>query len=121
MMQVTGLPEGTLIDKTDCSSNCYMHGGHLICHDDVISTRRVSYIIYLTDPDEEWKVEDGGALELYPVDSDSVHPTPCFRTPTAYQLNLSVDVIGSCTLGHCKRYIYNVCTEGSFFSSMLFM
>ena len=67
MVQVTGLPAGTLIDKTDCSSNCYAHGGHLLCHDDVISTRRVSYIVYLTSPDEEWTAEDGGALELYPV------------------------------------------------------
>lgn len=80
MLQVTGLPEGTLIDKTDCSSNCYMHGGHLICHDDVISTRRVSYIIYLTDPDEEWKPEDGGALELYPVDHNGAQPHPCCTT-----------------------------------------
>eukprot|EP00892_Ulva_mutabilis_P005320 jgi/Ulvmu1/315/UM001_0319.1 len=68
--QVTGLPAGTLIDKTDCSSNCYAQGCHLLCHDDVISTRRVSYIIYLTDPDDAWKAEDGGALELYPVHAD---------------------------------------------------
>lgn len=83
--QVTGLPEGTLIDKTDCSSNCYMHGGHLICHDDVISTRRVSYIIYLTDPHEEWRPEDGGALELYPVDSNSEPATePTTFIPPAF-------------------------------------
>jgi 2OG-Fe(II) oxygenase superfamily len=68
-VQVTGLPAGMLIDKTDCSSNCYAHGGHLLCHDDVISTRRASYIVYLTDPDEPWRPEDGGALELYPVDA----------------------------------------------------
>ena len=43
-------------------------GCHLLCHDDVIGTRRVSYIIYLTDPDDEWRDEDGGALELYPID-----------------------------------------------------
>ena len=43
-------------------------GCHLLCHDDVIGTRRVSYIIYLTDPDEVWTEEDGGALELYPLD-----------------------------------------------------
>lgn len=36
-------------------------------HDDVISTRAVSFIIYLTDPDEPWTAEDGGALELYPL------------------------------------------------------
>ena len=40
----------------------------MLCHDDVIGTRRVSYIIYLTDPDEVWTEEDGGALELYPLD-----------------------------------------------------
>lgn len=37
-------------------------GGHLLCHDDVIGTRRVSYIVYLTDPDEPWRAADGGAL-----------------------------------------------------------
>ena len=66
-MQIVGLPPGTLTDKTDCSSNCYAHGGHLLCHDDVISTRRVSYIVYLTDPEVPWQAADGGALELYPV------------------------------------------------------
>ena len=93
MLQVTGLPEGTLIDKTDCSSNCYMHGGHLICHDDVISTRRVSYIIYLTDPHEEWRPEDGGALELYPVDSNSAHcaaSLPCFGVMSCSLCNVLV-------------------------------
>lgn len=80
-MQVTGLPSGTLIEKTDCSSNCYAQGCHLLCHDDVISTRRVSYIIYLTDPDDGWTAEDGGALELYPVHADG--PTPGgFSRPT---------------------------------------
>lgn len=45
----------------------YPKGGHLLCHDDVIGTRCVSYIIYLTDPDGEWPQSSGGALELYPV------------------------------------------------------
>jgi hypothetical protein len=44
-----------------------LKGGHLLNHDDVISTRAVSFIIYLTDPDEPWTAEDGGALELYPL------------------------------------------------------
>ena len=43
-------------------------GCHLLCHDDVIGTRRVSYIVYLTDPDDPWVKEDGGALELYALD-----------------------------------------------------
>jgi Rps23 Pro-64 3,4-dihydroxylase Tpa1-like proline 4-hydroxylase len=64
---VTGLPRGTLVAKVDCSSNVYAHGGHLLCHDDVISTRRASYILYLTDPSTPWLAADGGALELYPL------------------------------------------------------
>ena len=32
----------------------------------MIGTRKVSYIIYLTSPDDEWTAEDGGALEIYP-------------------------------------------------------
>lgn len=53
--------------KKDMSINDYRHGCHLLNHDDVISTRRVSYILYLPDPDEPWQPEWGGALELYPV------------------------------------------------------
>ncbi|KAK9721015.1 putative component of NuA3 histone acetyltransferase complex [Basidiobolus ranarum] len=53
--------------KTDLSTNIYRSGSHLLNHDDVIGSRRVSYILYLTDPDEPWVPEDGGALELYPV------------------------------------------------------
>lgn len=54
--------------KTDLSCNVYAPGGHLLCHDDVIGSRRVSFIVYLTDPDEPWDAEaDGGALELYPL------------------------------------------------------
>ena len=53
--------------KTDMSINNYKEGCHLLNHDDVIGTRRVSYILYLTDPDEPWDPKYGGALELYPV------------------------------------------------------
>ncbi|KAJ1569538.1 hypothetical protein HK096_002789, partial [Nowakowskiella sp. JEL0078] len=51
----------------DLSINNYSEGCHLLCHDDVIGTRRVSYILYLVD--ENWKSEDGGELELYPLAS----------------------------------------------------
>ncbi|KAH8554326.1 Oxoglutarate and iron-dependent oxygenase degradation C-term-domain-containing protein [Umbelopsis sp. PMI_123] len=53
--------------KADMSINNYLNGCHLLNHDDVIGTRRVSYILYLTDPDERWDPKNGGALELYPV------------------------------------------------------
>jgi Rps23 Pro-64 3,4-dihydroxylase Tpa1-like proline 4-hydroxylase len=53
--------------KTDMAINVYTPGCHLLCHDDVIGSRRVSYILYLTDPDIPWKAEWGGALRLYPT------------------------------------------------------
>ncbi|KAI9764642.1 MAG: hypothetical protein M1840_008139 [Geoglossum simile] len=51
--------------RTDMAINVYTPGCYLLCHDDVIGSRRVSYILYLTDPDKPWKAEWGGALRLY--------------------------------------------------------
>lgn len=59
------LEPGTLTGQVDCAANCHARGCHLLCHDDVIGTRKVSYIIYLTDPEDAWSEEDGGRLELY--------------------------------------------------------
>ncbi|KAI1422687.1 Oxoglutarate and iron-dependent oxygenase degradation C-term-domain-containing protein [Xylaria sp. FL1777] len=53
--------------KTDMAINVYTPGCYLLCHDDVIGSRKVSYILYLTDPDIPWKSEWGGALRLFPV------------------------------------------------------
>ena len=53
--------------KTDMAVNVYTPGCHLLCHDDVIGSRRVSYILYLMDPEKGWKPEWGGALRLYPT------------------------------------------------------
>ncbi|KAL4892570.1 Oxoglutarate and iron-dependent oxygenase degradation C-term-domain-containing protein [Aspergillus ambiguus] len=53
--------------KTDMAINIYNEGCHLLCHDDVIGSRRVSYILYLTDPDTPWQADWGGALRLYPT------------------------------------------------------
>ncbi|PYI28726.1 putative oxidoreductase [Aspergillus indologenus CBS 114.80] len=71
--------------KTDMAINVYNEGCHLLCHDDVIGSRRVSYILYLTDPDTPWQEEWGGALRLYPtttkkdVNGDDVKiPSPDF-------------------------------------------
>ena len=56
--------------KTDMAINVYTPGCHLLCHDDVIGSRRLSYILYLTDPKNPWREEWGGALRLYaPVKS----------------------------------------------------
>jgi prolyl 3-hydroxylase /prolyl 3,4-dihydroxylase len=54
--------------KTDMAINVYTPGCHLLCHDDVIGSRRLSYILYLTDPDIPWKPEWGGALRLHPTE-----------------------------------------------------
>jgi prolyl 3-hydroxylase /prolyl 3,4-dihydroxylase len=53
--------------KTDMAINVYTPGCYLLCHDDVIGSRRVSYILYLTDPDTPWQPEWGGSLRLYPI------------------------------------------------------
>ncbi|CAO2656927.1 Nn.00g057300.m01.CDS01 [Neocucurbitaria sp. VM-36] len=54
--------------KTDMAVNVYTPGCHLLCHDDVIGSRRVSWILYLLDPDIPWRPEWGGALRLYPTE-----------------------------------------------------
>jgi Rps23 Pro-64 3,4-dihydroxylase Tpa1-like proline 4-hydroxylase len=38
-------------ESSSPSINVYTEGCHLLCHDDVIGSRRLSYILYLTDPD----------------------------------------------------------------------
>ncbi|ORY65845.1 2-oxoglutarate and Fe(II) dioxygenase domain-containing protein 1 [Pseudomassariella vexata] len=53
--------------KTDLAINIYTPGSFLLCHDDVIGSRKVSFILYLTDPEIPWKPEWGGALRLFPV------------------------------------------------------
>lgn len=55
--------------KTDMAVNVYTPGSYLLCHDDVIGSRRVSYILYLTDPDEPWQPAWGGGLRLYSTEA----------------------------------------------------
>ena len=63
--RISGIAPGTLTDEVDCAVNCHDKGCHLLCHDDVIGTRKISYILYFTDSEPEWTNEDGGRLELY--------------------------------------------------------
>ncbi|KAF3933891.1 hypothetical protein ABW19_dt0203841 [Dactylella cylindrospora] len=82
--------------KVDMAINVYTKGCHLLCHDDVIGTRCVSYILYLTDPDDPWQPEWGGGLRLYPTNSvkdkegkETLIPTPDWSLvipPAANQL-----------------------------------
>jgi hypothetical protein len=57
----------------------------LLCHDDVIGSRRLSYVLYLTNPDKQWKPQWGGALRLYPTQQfknedgiEAIIPSPNF-------------------------------------------
>jgi len=79
---------GELTARVDLSAQIYSRGGHLLCHDDVIGTRKISFIYYLTDPSEEWADREGGALELYPADGDAPRGTPA-TTPSKEILPLS--------------------------------
>ncbi|SCU78343.1 LAFA_0A06150g1_1 [Lachancea sp. 'fantastica'] len=52
--------------KMDMSINTYTKGCHLLTHDDVIGSRRVSFILYLPEPGKRWKDHYGGGLRLFP-------------------------------------------------------
>ncbi|KAI1097992.1 Oxoglutarate and iron-dependent oxygenase degradation C-term-domain-containing protein [Jackrogersella minutella] len=67
--------------KTDMAINVYTPGCYLLAHDDVIGSRKVSYILYLTDPDIPWKAEWGGALRLFPVRTIKGKDGKVARTP----------------------------------------
>ncbi|KAK3394034.1 oxygenase-like protein [Podospora didyma] len=67
--------------KTDMAINVYTPGCYLLCHDDVIGSRKVSYILYLTDPDTPWKPEWGGALRLFPVTDQVGEDGEVAKTP----------------------------------------
>lgn len=70
--------------KTDMAINVYTPGCHLLCHDDVIGSRRVSYILYLTDPDTPWHESWGGALRLYPTNTFTDDDGEKTKTPSPH-------------------------------------
>lgn len=72
--------------KTDMSVNTYTKGCHLLTHDDVIGSRRVSFILYLPEPDKEWKESYGGALRLFPAIVPNV-PATDYYTKLVPQFN----------------------------------
>ncbi|KAF2485108.1 Oxoglutarate and iron-dependent oxygenase degradation C-term-domain-containing protein [Neohortaea acidophila] len=69
--------------KTDMAVNVYVPGCHLLCHDDVIGSRRVSYILYLNDPDVPWEAGWGGALRLYPTEQLQDDSGKTVKLPTS--------------------------------------
>lgn len=64
--------------KADMSINTYTKGCHLLTHDDVIGSRRISFILYLPDPDRTWKPHYGGGLRLFDsIISNVPYSDPC--------------------------------------------
>ncbi|KIW62146.1 hypothetical protein PV04_10347 [Phialophora macrospora] len=75
--------------KTDMAVNVYTPGSYLLCHDDVIGSRRVSYILYLTDPEHPWRPEWGGGLRLYPTETKKNKQGEDIQVPLAdHSLNI---------------------------------
>ncbi|KAL6249120.1 putative component of NuA3 histone acetyltransferase complex [Rhinocladiella similis] len=75
--------------KTDMAVNVYTPGSYLLCHDDVIGSRRVSYILYLTDPDRPWQPEWGGGLRLFPTEAKKNKAGEDIQVPLAeHSLNI---------------------------------
>ncbi|EDO16137.1 hypothetical protein Kpol_1070p20 [Vanderwaltozyma polyspora DSM 70294] len=58
--------------KTDMSMQHYTKGCHLLTHDDVIGSRRISFILYLPEPDRKWKSHYGGGLRLFPSIKENI-------------------------------------------------
>lgn len=76
-------------EKTDMAVNVYTPGSYLLCHDDVIGSRRVSYILYLTDPDDPWQPEWGGGLRLFPTETKKNRAGERIKVPLAeHNLNI---------------------------------
>lgn len=78
--------------KTDMAVNVYTPGSYLLCHDDVIGSRRVSYILYLTDPvpAKAWRPEWGGGLRLYPTEAKINEKGEEVKVPMAeHSLNIA--------------------------------
>jgi len=77
--RVTGLELSDLAGETDATVHLYGEGHHLLIHDDDIGSRKVAFIIYLTDPEDQWTEEDGGSLELYPIQDGQPTHDPVIR------------------------------------------
>ncbi|GAA6058003.1 hypothetical protein JCM3770_006640 [Rhodotorula araucariae] len=103
--------------KTDMSCAEYSEGCYLLNHDDVIGTRRISFILYLVLDEPAWRPEWGGALELYPVlEADEKNPDrpnvpvakPSVVIPPAFNQMVFFEV----QPGHSFHSVEEVVVEG---------
>jgi hypothetical protein len=90
-----------LCERPDMAANVYTTGCHLMCHDDVITTRRVTYVLYFTDPDNPWTAADGGAFEVYGCKDGQVGIPDTFplKVPA-----IPVPANAAAVTGPCRRF-----------------
>jgi hypothetical protein len=79
----------------------YARGSHLLCHDDVIGTRCVSYILYLSRPGQQWVPRLGGALELYATDEAGGAGCSRARSGATLHSRRAVPKPGACASSGC--------------------
>jgi Rps23 Pro-64 3,4-dihydroxylase Tpa1-like proline 4-hydroxylase len=63
-----------LSTKADLFVSIYQDTNYLLPHDDKVSTRKIAFLVYLSD----FEPEEGGALEIW--DNDSKEPTQISHT-----------------------------------------
>ncbi|KAK5645035.1 hypothetical protein RI129_006335 [Pyrocoelia pectoralis] len=69
----------TKMNLTNISATCslYGHTDYLLVHDDLQDDRAIAFVLYFTGP-IDWKIENGGALQLYGRD-DVGEPSQVIR------------------------------------------
>ncbi|GAA5895755.1 hypothetical protein JCM8208_005078 [Rhodotorula glutinis] len=103
--------------KTDMSCAEYTEGCYLLNHDDVIGTRRISFILYLVLDEPAWQPEWGGALELYPVlEADDENPdrpnVPVAKPSVVIPPSFNQMVFFEVQPGHSFHSVEEVVVEG---------
>ncbi|BGP42707.1 putative component of NuA3 histone acetyltransferase complex [Rhodotorula kratochvilovae] len=103
--------------KTDMSCAEYSEGCYLLNHDDVIGTRRISFILYLVLDKPAWQPEWGGALELYPVlEADEKNPdrpnVPVAKPSVVIPPSFNQMVFFEVQPGHSFHSVEEVVVEG---------
>ncbi|CAM9440280.1 unnamed protein product [Chrysoparadoxa australica] len=99
----------------DLSVNAFGHTGHLLCHDDVIGTRKVSYILYLVDKswDTGEKPDGGCALQLYPLANPEVPGVPAYAPSKLIPPRWNQMVLFAVAPGHSFHDVQEVYNENN--------
>ena len=72
---VTGIEFSSNVDMFSAR---YDYTDYLLCHDDELEGRRIAFIWYLVP--QSWSKQDGGALDLFSMDTETGQPTEVSRS-----------------------------------------